>query len=70
MGRFGGMWNSKCGMRNEVVGNAERRVLGLVLNNSELRTYNSELGKAGDSELITQNSLTQWALGSADNEID
>jgi hypothetical protein len=51
MGRFGGMWNSKCGMRNEVVGNAERRVLGLVPNNSELRTYNSELGKAGDSEL-------------------
>ena len=40
-------------------GNAERRVVSLVPNNSELRTfnselgeaYNSELGKAGDSEL-------------------
>lgn len=43
-------------MRNELAGNADRRVLSLVSNNSELRTYNSELGEAGDSELITQNS--------------
>ena len=38
-------------MWNELNGNAERRVLSVVPNNSELRTYNSELGKAGDSEL-------------------
>jgi len=34
--------------------NVEREALGsseLVPDNSELRTYNSELGKAGDSEL-------------------
>jgi hypothetical protein len=46
-------------MWNELARNAERRVLSLVPNNSELRTYNSELGKAGDSELgeaIDQNS--------------
>ena len=36
-------------MRNELAGNTERRVLSLVPNNSELRTYNSELGKAGVS---------------------
>jgi hypothetical protein len=53
MGRFGGMWNLKCEMRNELNRHAERRVLRLVPNNSELRTYNSELGKAGDSELRT-----------------
>ena len=38
-------------MWNELNRNAERRVLSVVPNNSELRTYNSELGKAGDSEL-------------------
>ena len=35
--------------------NVEREALGsseLVPDNSELRTYNSELGKAGDSELV------------------
>ncbi len=35
-------------MRNELARNAEREVLSA---NSELRTYNSELGEAGDSEL-------------------
>ena len=38
-------------MWNESTGNAERRVLSLVPNNSELRTYNSELGAAVDSKL-------------------
>jgi hypothetical protein len=40
-------------MWNELAGNTEREVLGSELSgtNSELRTYNSELGKAGDSEL-------------------
>jgi hypothetical protein len=37
------MRNEKCGMRNELNRNAERRVLSLVPNNSELRTQNSEL---------------------------
>jgi hypothetical protein len=43
-------------MRNELAGNAERRVVSLVPNNSELRTYNSELGAAVDSELIEEGS--------------
>ena len=38
-------------MRNELNRHAERRVLRLVPNNSELRTYNSELGEADDPEL-------------------
>jgi hypothetical protein len=44
-------------MRNEWAGNAERAVLISELSgtNSKLRTLNSELGEAADSELITQN---------------
>ena len=34
-------------MRNELAGNAERRVLSLVPNNSELRTQNSKLSAEG-----------------------
>jgi hypothetical protein len=41
-------------MRSELNRHAERRVLSFVPNNSELRTYNSELGKAVDSELSTR----------------
>jgi hypothetical protein len=36
-------------MRNELAGNTEREVLG---SEGKLRTYNSELGKAADSELV------------------
>ena len=49
-------------MWNELNGNAERRVLSLVPNNSELRTYNSELGEAVDSELRTSLPRQPMAL--------
>jgi hypothetical protein len=45
------MRNEEFGMRNELNRNAERGVRSLVQDNSELRTKNSELGKAGNSEL-------------------
>jgi hypothetical protein len=46
--------NEECGMRNELNRHAEKRVLSLVPNNSELRTYNSELGAAVDLQLRTR----------------
>jgi hypothetical protein len=42
------MRNEKCGVRNELAGNAEREMLS---SEGKLRTYNSELGKAVDSHL-------------------
>ena len=53
-------------MWNELNRNAERRVLSIVPNNSELRTYNSELGEAVDSalELLRESHvrLLLWRL--------
>ena len=45
-GRFEGMWNEKCEMRNELARNAEKEVLS---ENPELRTQNS-------AKPLTQNS--------------
>ena len=60
----------------ELTRNAERRVLSLVPNNSELRTFNSELGEATDSELQTmpQDMASnpyppQWAIAKNDVQV-
>jgi hypothetical protein len=53
--------NEECEMRNELNRNAERRVLSVVPNNSELRTDNSELGKAVDLELKTSSPVAPFS---------